>query len=100
MNIRNPGMACADACLVSAAYLYQLVRSANKVQSIDGVELCRDLAAKEPTSPSRADSPSLDVLGITPHEITERAIMRYFLDPLDAANLHDMPVVEPADAHT
>lgn len=75
--------------------IYQLMRSCNCCQTVDVVELCRDLVSKQPTSATWTDSPCIDVFWITPHKIAESALMR---DLLGARN--DADLVNRADLGT
>lgn len=51
------------------------------------VELCCDLAAEQPASTPRADSPGVDVLRVAPHQVAEGAFMRNLAYTVDGANL-------------
>lgn len=65
----------------------ELMSPSDELQVIDMVELSGDLGAEQPAGTSRADSPSVDVLGIGPHQIAEGALVRHFHSTLDQANL-------------
>ena len=65
----------------------KLMSPSDELQVIDMVELSGDLGAEQPAGASRADSPSVDVLGIGPHQIAEGALVRHFHSALDQANL-------------
>jgi len=65
------------------------VSSANELQAVDSRELLCDLGAEEPTGSSRADLPSLNFLGIRPHQIAEGALMRNLLVSGDGSDLID-----------
>lgn len=67
---------------VLEALLHELVRAADQVEAIDVVELCRDLAAKEPPGAARGHRPGFDVLRVAPHEVTEGALVRDLAHPL------------------
>lgn len=61
----------------------------NGCQTVHVVELRGDLIAKQPAGTTRADSPSIDVFRIAPHEITERPFVRDLLCSRDDADLVD-----------
>jgi hypothetical protein len=65
----------------------QLVSPSDELQAINMVELGCDLITKEPASATRRNSPSVDVLGITPDKITEGTLMRNLLSTCNNANL-------------
>jgi len=73
---------------VFEALLYKLMRSADKIESIDVIELCCDLASEKPACSSWRDGPCLYVFGIAPHEITEGALMRNLTHSLNCPYLH------------
>ena len=73
---------------VFEAFLYKLMRSADKIESIDVIELCCDLASEKPACSSWRDGPCLYVFGIAPHEITEGALMRNLTHSLNCPYLH------------
>ncbi len=66
-----------------------MVSTGDELQAIDVVEFSCNLITKEPASPTRRNSPSLNVLGITPNKITECTLMRNLLSTSDNANLVD-----------
>ena len=51
------------------------------------VEVFGHHPTKQPARAAGADAPCFDLLGVGPHEITKRTLMRYFLQPHDSANL-------------
>lgn len=65
----------------------------DELEAVDVVELGSDLVSKQPSCATRANSPSLDVFGITPNEITESTLMRdllgtcYNSDLIDSSDL-------------
>lgn len=65
----------------------QLMRSCNRCQTVDMVELRRDLVSEQPTSTTWTDSPCVDVFWVTPHKIAEGALMRNFLGTRNDADL-------------
>ena len=58
------------------ALLYQLMRPGDQLQSVDVVEIPDDFGAENPSCSSVVGSPSLDVFGVGPHQITEGAYIR------------------------
>lgn len=77
--------------------------TSNQLQAIDVIELCSDLVTEQPASTTRRNSPGLDILGITPNQITERALMRnllstcYDTDLIDSANLRTQATMNAED---
>jgi hypothetical protein len=65
----------------------QLVSPSNELQAINMVKLGCDLITKEPASATRRNSPSVDVLGVTPDKITEGTLMRNLLSTSNDADL-------------
>ncbi len=63
--------------------------TSNKFQAVDMIELGRNLVAKEPTSTTGRNSPSIDILRITPDQVTEGTLMRNFLSAGDNTDLID-----------
>lgn len=59
------------------------------MQGLIATHLLCDLGAEEPTGSSRADLPSLNFLGIRPHQIAEGALMRNLLVSGDGSDLID-----------
>lgn len=53
------------------------------------IELCRDLAAKQPSSATRADSPRVDVLRVRPDKVAEGSLVGNLLGACDDADLVD-----------
>ena len=52
------------------------------------IELCSDLPPKQPSGPSWADRPGLDVLGIAPHEVAEGTFVRDLTYPVYRTDLN------------
>lgn len=69
------------------AFLNELMCSADEFELVDVVKLSCDSRSKKPSSPSRTDSPGLNIFRITPHEITENALMRNLLSTINGTNL-------------
>lgn len=69
--------------------VHKLMSSGDEFQSVDVVELCRNLVSEQPSSSTRADGPRINVLGITPHKITEGTLMRNLLCTSNNADLVD-----------
>jgi len=59
----------------------------DELEVVDVVELSRHLGAKKPASSTRRDSPSVDVFGIGPHEVTEGTLVRNLHAAVDKADL-------------
>lgn len=55
------------------------------------VELCRDLVTKQPTCASWTDGPRLDILWVTPYQVTEGTLMRNLLRSCHNPDLIDSP---------
>jgi hypothetical protein len=60
----------------SSPLLDQLMRAADKLQVVKVVEFVDNFRAEKPPSPTGADLPRVDILGVGPHEIAERALQR------------------------
>mmetsp|Transcript_2097 Transcript_2097/g.5610 ORF Transcript_2097/g.5610 Transcript_2097/m.5610 type:complete len:365 (+) Transcript_2097:114-1208(+) len=69
------------------AFLDELVSSADELEFVDSVELLHDLGPEEPARATRADRPSIDILGIAPHEVAKGALGGNLLSPIDCPNL-------------
>lgn len=63
--------------------------TSNKLQAIDVIELGSNLVTKEPASTTGRNSPSLDILRITPNQVTESTLMRNLLGTSDNTDLID-----------
>ena len=61
--------------------------SGHEIDIVDLVELSGDFRAKEPSSPSWRDRPSIDVLRVRPHQVTEWPFMWNFHTTIDQADL-------------
>ena len=70
------------------SFLYKLVRPADEGEAVDVVELCRDLAAKQPAGSPRAYGPGFQVLRVAPHQVAEGAFMGNLADPLYCPHLY------------
>ena len=57
--------------------------------------LLSDLGTEEPAGAARTDRPRVDLLGVTPHKVTEGALVRNLLVALDRSHL-----VERLDVRT
>lgn len=73
------------------SFIDQLMRSRNQLEAVDVVELVGHLVAKQPAGTARADSPSVDIFGVGPHEIAESTLMRNLLSAGDDSNLVNGP---------
>lgn len=65
----------------------QLMRAGNEGQSIVFVELVDHSRPEQPSNSSMILRPSLNLLGVRPHEISEGALSGYFLHSIDLPNL-------------
>jgi len=63
------------------------VGTGDELQTIDLIELRRDLVSKQPSSTTWRNSPSLNVLRITPDQITESTLVRDLLGTGNDTNL-------------
>lgn len=61
--------------------------SANQFQPIDVVEFGCHLGTKQPSRATGAHCPCLNVLWITPHQVTKGALVGDFTHTLDYAHL-------------
>jgi len=61
--------------------------ASDEFEAVDVIELGSNLVTKQPTSTTRGDSPSLNILRIRPDEITKGPLMRNFLSTSDNTNL-------------
>jgi len=73
--------------VILVAFIDKLVSTCDEFQAIDMVELGCDLVTEEPASATRRNSPSVDVLGVTPDKITEGTLMRNLLSTSNDADL-------------
>lgn len=60
--------------------------SDNQIQAIDSVKLINNLLAKQPTSSSVGDDPTVYVVRIRPHQVAERPLVWNLHVSLDASN--------------
>lgn len=72
---------------VLEAIHHQLVSAGDQVEVIDVVELQRHLPSEQPAGATRRHGPGLEVFGVCPHQITERAFMGDFHASVDKSNL-------------
>ena len=72
--------------------LHELMRTCNKLQVVDVVELRRDLVPKQPARAAGTDRPRLHLFRVAPDQVAERALVRDLLRARDDADL-----VERAD---
>jgi len=79
----------AKAYLISL--IDELVSTRYQLEPVDMVELGSHLVPKEPPSPTRTDSPSVNVFGVGPNKITECTFVRNFLCTSDNPDLIDRP---------
>lgn len=96
-------MCVEGLCAYLETLIDKLVSTGDELQAVDVVELCCDLVAEEPASTTRRNSPGLDVLRITPDQITEGTLMRDLLSTsnntnlIDSADLRAQPTVDTKD---
>ena len=78
--------------------MHQLVCSADQLQVVVVEELRGDLGAKQPAGPTGGDRPVLHLLRVGPDQVTEGALVRDLLVPLNQPDLVEGPDVrrEPA----
>jgi hypothetical protein len=57
----------------------ELVGTSNEFEAVDVVELSRNLVTEKPASTTWGNSPSLDILRITPDQVAESTLMRNLL---------------------
>jgi len=67
--------------------LNKLMGSANEVNTIKSSEFLSNLRSKQPAGASGVESPSINILGVRPHQITERTFMGNFDFSLNGSNL-------------
>lgn len=67
------------------------MRSRDCLQPVDMVELSSDLITKEPPSATGTDSPCINVLWITPHQVAKCAFVRNLLRASNDSDLVDGP---------
>jgi hypothetical protein len=59
----------------------------NELETIDMVELGRNLVPKQPSRSTRTNSPRLDIFGVAPHKIAEGTLVRNLLGSCYDTNL-------------
>ena len=75
------------------------MRSRNRLETVDVVELGRHLITEQPTSTAGADGPGVDVFWVTPHKIAESTFVGnllgtcYHPDLVDCSNLRTQAAV-------
>lgn len=67
----------------------KLMSTCDQVDVIDVVEFGCHLGSEQPSSASRRHSPSLNVLGVGPHEVAEWSFVRNFHPSIDKSHLID-----------
>ena len=79
-------------------------RSRDQFESVHFIKFLDDVAAKEISSTSGREAPSRNLLGIAPHQIAHRAVVRHLLLPVDGPYLvhcgdrRGQPAVHTQDA--
>jgi hypothetical protein len=73
------------------SFIDELVSTGDGLQSVDVIELGSDLITEEPASSTRAHSPRIDILRVTPDQVTEGTFMRDLLSPRNDSDLVDGP---------
>lgn len=68
----------------------KLMRSGDKIHFIRLTEMGANVASKQISSPSGTQTPPLNFLRVTPQQVTHGTIMRYFLLPVNCADLQGM----------
>jgi hypothetical protein len=61
--------------------------TSNEFETIDVIELGRNLVTEEPASTARRNSPGLNIFRITPNQVAERTLMGDFLGSRNDTNL-------------
>mmetsp|Transcript_111600 Transcript_111600/g.326405 ORF Transcript_111600/g.326405 Transcript_111600/m.326405 type:complete len:216 (-) Transcript_111600:149-796(-) len=61
--------------------------SGNEVNAVGLVELLHDVSAEEVAGTARRQAPALEVLGVRPHEVAHRPVVRDLLLAVDAADV-------------
>ena len=73
------------------AFIDELVGTSDKLQTINVVELSRDLVSEEPARAARRNSPCLNILRVAPNQITEGPLVGDLLSTGNDTNLIDRP---------
>lgn len=63
--------------------------TSNQLQVIDMTEICCDLGTKDPSCTTSVDSPILNILRVTPHQVAEWTFVGNLNAPIDGSNLID-----------
>lgn len=66
---------------------HQLMRSGNQSQAIVVIESLRDVLAERISCSSRTDTPSTPIIRIAPQQVAHRALVRDFLNAVEAADV-------------
>ena len=66
---------------------------ADELEVVVGEELRGDLGSKQPAGTAGRHRPALHLLGVGPHQVTEGALVRDLLVPLDESDLVQSPDV-------
>lgn len=74
---------------MNVALLDELVSTSYQFQAINVAEIVGHFWAKHPSCSSGIDSPVLYVLGIWPHQVTERSLVRYLYLSVNSPHLVD-----------
>jgi hypothetical protein len=74
-----------EHCLV--AFHDKLMSTGNQLDVIDFVEFGYNITAEQVAGAAGRETPALNVLRVTPHEVTHGALVRNFLLAVDHANL-------------
>ena len=69
------------------AFINKLMSTCNECEAIDMIELGSDLISEEPARPTWRNRPGINVLRVTPDQITECTFVGDFLSTSDNANL-------------
>lgn len=65
------------------------MRPSNEFEVVDVAEVGCDFGSEDPPGSPGVDGPILDILGITPHQVTEGPLVRYLDPPVDGPDLVD-----------
>lgn len=75
------------ALVYLVAFIDELMSTGDKLETVDVIEFCSDLIAKQPPSPTRRYSPCPNFFRIAPDEIAEGAFVGYLLSTSNNAYL-------------
>lgn len=76
-----------DGNLYLVSFVDKLMSTSDEFQTIDMIELRSDFISEEPSSTTRRNSPSINILGITPYQVTKSSFVWDFLSTSDNADL-------------